>query len=452
MSPPVRSRSLRGPGSEGPRETPELVIAGRAWFRGRLQPLEVGVGGDGRIVALGRNLRGHRRHEVGEAVVLPAATDPHVHLREPGPEQGAETIATGTVGAALGGVGLVGEMPNTEPPVDDPERLEDKEARVRRRAAVDVLLYALAATPRAIGPLGRRAGAFKIYLSPTTGIEEPPTSTQLGSLWAELVRTRLPVAVHAEAPSEFRTGLGALDPVGWDERRPARAEATAVAEVLRAPDALRLHIAHATTVATLSAARRRGVSCEATPQHLLLSTASGRNARYKVNPPLRSEPERAALWAAFQRGEVPILASDHAPHSLAAKERPFDLAPSGVPGLETALPLMLARVAIGQLALDVLQRAACDRPARLLGQPIGRLAVGHRANLLIVDFRRRRPIRGDRLAAPCGWSPFEGWEAVFPLEHWRDGEPIVEAGEYVGRPVGELVRPEFADPSIAPVE
>jgi dihydroorotase len=401
-------------------------------------------------VALGRNLRAGRRQELGEAVIVPAATDLHVHFREPGPDPDVETIATGTLGAALGGVGLVGEMPNTEPPVDSTEHLEGKAARVRGRAAVDVLLYALATTPGPIASLGRRAGAFKIYLSPTTGIESPPTSGELGELWSALARTRLPVAVHAEEPARFQQGTGALDPIGWDGRRPLSAESAAVAAVLRAPESVRLHIAHATSPVTVEAVRSRGVSCEATPQHLLLSSTTGRDARFKVNPPLRPEATREALWRAFGQGEVPMLASDHAPHSVAAKARPFDLAPSGVPGVQTSLPLLLARVAIGQLRLDVLQRAACDRPARFFGQPVGRLALGHRANLLAVDFRRRSPIRGDRLASPSGWSPFEGWEAVFPMVHWRDGERIVDGGESLGSATGAVVRPDFADPKNAP--
>lgn len=441
MAPPVRPRSWSE--SQG-RPEAELVLAGRGWVAGRLQPLEVGVDGEGWICAVGRTVRGARRHEVGENVLLPAATDVHVHLREPGPGESGETIPTGTEGAALGGVGLVGEMPNTEPPTTSADRLEEKEALVRGRAAVDVLLYAAPLGPRSVRSLGLRAGGFKLYLSPTTGIDHAPDGPELATLLAELARVDLPVAVHAEEPALFHAGPEPRDLPGWDGARPAEGEAAAVARLFDAPEVLRLHVAHVTTATVGRAVAARGLSCEATAHHLLLSTASGTDARSKVNPPLRSENERAALWEQFRLGRVPLLASDHAPHSLDSKAGPFPLAPSGVPGVQTTVPLLLAKVARGELDLGVLERAACDRPARLLGQPVGRLSAGHRANIVIVDFRRRTRVMGERLRSPCGWSPFEGAEAVFPLEHWREGERIVDTGEYVGRPTGRVVRPEYA--------
>lgn len=425
-----------------------MVLAGRAWAAGRLQPLEVGIDADGRICAVGRNVPGARRHDVGERVLMPAATDLHVHLREPGPAEAGETIASGTVAAAIGGVGLVGEMPNTDPPTSSPERLEDKQALVHGRAAVDVLLYAAPGGVGAVRPLACRAGGFKLYLSPTTGIDAVPHGTELTALLEELARVDLPVAVHAEEPGKFRDPVPAANPAGWNEARPPEAEATAVARLLVAPEALRLHVAHVTTVEVARAIRASRISFEVTAHHLFLSATSGQDGRWKVNPPLRAERDRALLWEEFRAGRVPVVASDHAPHSRESKDLPFDIAPSGVPGVETTVPLMLAKVATGDLALPVLLMTACDRPARVLGQPVGRLAVGHRANVLAVDFRSRGRVRSDRLHSLCGWSPFEGAEAVFPVEHWRDGQRIVEAGEYVGRPSGRVVRPEYA-PGVA---
>ncbi len=439
--PPTRPRE-RTPA--GDRAEPEVVLAGRAFVRGRLQPVEIAIGDDGRILSVGRVRDGRARRDVGERVILPAATDLHVHFREPGGDSGAETIASGTVGAALGGVTLVGEMPNTSPPVTDVERYASKRALVEGRAAVDVLLYASPTEPRALPSLARVAGGFKLYLAPTTGIESPPPPSEVAPLLRRLAELSLPLAVHAEDPARFRAAGAPRDPAGWNVARPPEAESAAVDALFPAPDRLRLHIAHVTTAAVAEALRKRRSSFEATPHHLLLSDRSGGDARHKVNPPLRTERDRAALWEAFVRGEVPMVASDHAPHTADAKSLPFDKAPSGVPGAETMLPLLLARVRSGELGLDRLIAAACDRPARWLGQPTGRLAPGHRANLLIVDFRARSRVDGRKLASPSGWSPFEGWEVVRPQEVWKDGRPIVRDGEFVGRTDGRVVRPDYA--------
>ncbi len=442
MPGPARRRK-----AEASRPSPPsiaLVLAGRAFVRGRLQPVEIAIDDEGRIDSVGKIRSGAPRRDVGDAVILPAATDMHVHFREPGGPSEAETIATGTVGAALGGVTLVGEMPNTQPPLSDIEQWREKVHRVEGRAAVDLLLFATPSDPRAVPALARHAGGFKVYLAPTTGIDRPPSPEELPGLWERLADSRLPVSVHAEDPGRFSRDEHPTSPVAWNACRPVAAEEAALEWMTRAPDRLRLHAAHVTTVLGVDRLRAAGLSFEATPHHLLLSDRSGADARFKVNPPLRSEADRRSLWEAFRKGRVPILASDHAPHPSEAKTLPFERAPSGVPGVETMLPLLLSEVREGELDLKVLVEAACDHPARWLGQPLGRIAPGHRANLLVVDFTRRSTLVGAKLRSPCGWTPFEGWEAIRPREHYRDGERIVEDGEFVGRSPGKVVRPEYA--------
>jgi dihydroorotase len=441
---PGRSRRRKAEGAPDSEGSIALILAGRALVRGRLQHAEIAIDDAGRIRAVGKILHGAPRHDVGDAVILPAATDLHVHFREPGGPAEAETIASGTIGAALGGVSLVGEMPNTHPPVTDTDSWQEKSHLIVGRAAVDLLLYAAPTIPRALSSLSRRAGGFKVYLSPTTGIEDAPARSELPALWERLAELRLPVAVHAEDPTRFLPNERPSSPTQWNGVRPVAAEMSAIEGLTEAPTSLRLHVAHVTTVAGARTLRAAGRSFEATVHHLLLSERSGSDARFKVNPPLRSETERRELWEAFLRGEVPIVASDHAPHPQSAKALPFDRAPSGVPGVETLLPILLAKVRSGELDLAVLLRAACERPARWLGQPLGRLVPGHRANLLVVDFTKRSTVEGRGLRSPSGWTPFEGWEAIRPQEHYRDGERIVEDGEYVGRPVGRVVRPDYA--------
>jgi dihydroorotase len=441
--PPPPVRRGRSEARDRDHASPALILAGRLLIRGRLESGEVAIGDDGTILSVGKVRSGAPRRDVGERVILPAATDLHVHFRDPGGSSDVETLASGTIGAALGGVGAVGEMPNTEPPVLDPDALADKAARVRGRSAVDVLLYAFAPARNA-GPLSRSAGGFKLFLSPSTATSEVVPMDEVPARLAVVGDAGLPLVVHAEDAARFARDVTPLDPEGWNSVRPAAAERHAIDAMASPPPSLRLHVAHVSTGGSAAVLRDRAISFEASPHHLLLSDRSGADPRFKVNPPLRSEADRHELWTLFRQGRVPCLASDHAPHAAAEKARRFSEAPSGVPGTQTMLPLLLARVRAGELALDTLVRAACDRPARVLGLPVGRVAPGHRANLLVVDFRSRQHLQGRSLESPCGWTPFEGWEAIAPREHYREGERIVEDGEYVGRPTGRVVRPEYA--------
>ena len=413
---------------------------------GRLQPVEIGVDGDGRIVRVARRVAGPRRHDVGDRVLLPSSTDIHVHFRDPGGPADVESFETGTVGAALGGVGLVGDMPNTVPPVADLDAWTTKVDRAMGRLAVDALLFGAANSPAVIRRLAPYVSAFKLYMSPTTGVGKPPLPGSVGRILDAVSAAGLGLSVHAEAPDRFRIrpDRPPASPPDWDAERPAEAEARAVDRLLPAPPSLRLNVAHVTTRQVADRLAGLGHCFEATPHHLLLAARAGDDARFKVNPPLRSEAERARLWEAFRDGRVPIVASDHAPHAASEKAGPFAEAPSGMPGVETLLPLLLARVRDGELPIATLLRAACDRPARWMGVPQGRLAVGHRANFLVVDFRERRTISGRHLHAPCGWTAFEGWEGIFPTEHYRDGRPIVLDGQFVGDRSGSILRPEYA--------
>ncbi|HKV90662.1 MAG TPA: amidohydrolase family protein [Thermoplasmata archaeon] len=444
---PVRRGSRPHGDRRSASETFSQVVAGRAWIGGGLVPVEVGIDDDGKIGRVARSVRsGGQRLDLGESVLLPSATDLHVHFRDPGGPDPAETFSTGTEGAALGGIGTVVDMPNTEPAVTDRDRWESKAARTRGSLAVDVVLFGFASSPAAIRSLAPVAGGLKLYLSPTTGGEEGFAERDLAGVLEAAAASGLALSVHAERPAEFRSG--AVPPRSseeWNWARPPAAESSAVERVMSAaPTGLRLHIAHATLPSTVDRIAAAHLSCEATPHHLLLSEGSDPGAWTKTNPPLRSESDRRELWQRFYDGKVPILASDHAPHHRALKELPFDRAPSGVPAVETMVPIFLELVRTGRLALPVLMAAVMDRPARWLGLPLGRLAPGHRANFIAVDFRRRRDVAARRLRSPSGWSPFEGRPAVFPTWHFLDGRPIVEDGEFVGHAAGRIVRPEYA--------
>jgi dihydroorotase len=177
-------------------------------------------------------------------------------------------------------------------------------------------------------------------------------------------------------------------------------------------------------------------SIGACPHHLLLDTNAPLSHAYgKMNPPLRSPAQRQALWTAFAAGKIPILESDHAPHTQVEKEDSFHQAPSGVPGVETLAPLMLAQAKAGRVALDTVVDALSANPARLIGaHDRGTLEAGKRADFAVYDLSRPVKLHADLLHAKCGWTPFAGHEAILPTHTFLAGRPVVEDGELVAQP------------------
>lgn len=397
------------------------TVRGRCFVDGELTDAAFRIE-DGKIAEVG-DLDADVDH--GDEWILPAATDVHVHLREPGYTH-KETIEAGTRAAARGGVVCVLDMPNTDPATDTVAALEDKVKRIRRRAHVDVGCY-VAPGRGDLDRLFSRATGVKLYWSQTSHVEALDKSDVPGILQAARDADRV-VAVHAEDPDAF---TGSDD--HW-RARPPEAERRAVDQVMEANEGVGadLHIAHATLADTLE----RAPSAECAPHHLLMDrTAFETHGNdVKCNPPLRDPKDRERLWDAFRDGDA-LLATDHAPHT---PEEKADGA-AGIPGVETMVPLMLAEVLDGDLELARLVEAACSAPPERFGFEWGRLEAGHEASYMVVDPDARTTIDPDELATVCGWTPFEGWDAVFPERVVMRGEPVVDGGEVVGGPRGEYL-------------
>lgn len=412
-----------------------MVIEGRTLLQGRIQPVALGVE-DGVIAAVRRTLRGEERYDFGDRLLLPGGVDVHVHFRDPGfPPK--EDFATGTEAAACGGVTTVLDMPNTRPPATTPGALREKREAVARRAHVDFGLYGGLLRAEDVARLAPHAHAFKVYLAESFG-RLSPLPEEVPRLVAALRDARRRTTVHAEDPAHLRPReeRGLRD---HDAARPAAAEEAAIRGLAAAYGGGPLHLAHLSSRAGLAAARGTGFSTEVTPMHLLLDATADLGPRGKVNPPLREPADREALWSAFAAGRIDVLASDHAPHTLEEKAD-FAAAPPGAPNVETLVPLLLARVRRGLLDLDVLVRAVATRPAALfnLGGK-GGLEVGKDADVAVFDPRRTVKVRADALHSRCGWTPFEGWEAVFPEATFLRGLLVARDGrleaDRQGRPL-----------------
>ena len=384
------------------------------------------------VLVLGRSIQavgpdlpaaGHRVVDASGLVVAPGFIDMHVHLREPGFEH-KETIRTGARAAARGGFATVCAMPNTAPVNDTPAVTLRILEEARRSAVVGVLPIAAVT----LGSQGKEpadwaalalAGAVA-FSDDGRPVEDEAMmrkalerSRDLGPLVIDHceVSGLTAGAVMNEGPAARRLGLKGM---------PASAEEDAVLRDIRlaAETGARVHIAHLSVkgaVRAVSEARARGVrvSAEATPHHLLLddSLVDGRNASYKMNPPLRGAEDVAALVAALRDGDVDAIATDHAPHAESEKAAGFESAPFGVVGLETAVPVLLDRlVRPGLLPLGRLVAALSSAPARLLGLPAkGRVAAGADADLTLIDLEAETVIDRTRFESLGRNTPFDGW-------------------------------------------
>ena len=398
----------------------------------------------------GHRLDAHGLH------VLPGVIDSQVHFREPGGEH-KEDLATGTAAAALGGVTAVFEMPNTNPPTTSAAALADKLARARGRAWVDHAFFIGAAPDNLdrLAELERLPGCcgVKIFMGSSTG-------TLLLADDANVERAlragRRRVAVHAEDEARLKerrrlaeSGGGAELHPEWRDAECARRATErllALAKRTRRP----VHVLHVSTAEEMAllATRPKWVSVECTPQHLTLEAPDcyrRLGTLAQMNPPIRDARHRAALWAGLAGGVVDVIGSDHAPHSLAEKARPYPESPSGMPGVQTLLPIMLDHVYAGRLGLDRLVELVSGAPARLFQvERKGAIRVGFDADLSLVDLAARREITDDWLASKCGWSPFAGTTVTgWPMATVVRGQVVMRDGELVGRPAGAPVR--FAD-------
>ena len=422
--------------------------------------IELGIA-NGRIVAIGEDL-GHGEEEVDARglAVIPGLVDAHVHLRDPGMTE-KEDFGSGTRAAAAAGVTTVIDMPNTIPPVATSDIFIAKLRRVQASAHVDFGLYGMLgqdndqeiAKMAALGALG-----LKLFMGQTTGDNPCPDDAAIYTGLRRAKEAGLVVGVHAENDKLLRllaTELresGRTDPMAHLESRPSFVEEEAVGRILtlaRAAD-VQLHIHHLSTSAgldLLKAARSNGqdVTCEVLIAHLVLDDTA--YARYgnliKLNPPIRPASDVAALWQGVARGQVDVLATDHAPHTV-EEQRAGNVwrAPSGFIGLETFLPLMLTEVANGRLTLEQVVQLASKKPASIwkIDDRKGHLGVGADADFNLVDLNAEEMVRSERLHSRNSVSPYEGWRIKGAVRAtYLRGTLIAKDGEPTGDPTGAFV-------------
>jgi dihydroorotase len=414
---------------------------------------DVGVTG-GKIAAIGA-LGAARAAEVFDAKglhVLPGVIDSQCHFREPGNEH-KEDLESGTRAAALGGVTGIFEMPNTFPPTTSREAMDDKLARAKGRMHCDYAFY-IGATPANIGALAeleRMPGVagVKAFLGSSTGTLLLDHEEDI----AKMLRAgRRRVAVHSEDEDRLKArkhlaipGDPRSHPV-WRDAEAARMSTERVIRLARAAGR-RLHVLHVTTgdEIPLLAEAKEICTAETTPQHLTLAAPEcyERLGTYaQMNPPIRDASHRAALWEAVNQGVIDVIGSDHAPHTRAEKDKTYPDTPSGMPGVQTLVTILLDHVAAGRLTLERFIDLTSTGAARIFGMAAkGRIARGFDADFTIVDLKARHRIENSWIASKCGWTPYDGMTTTgWALATILRGKTVMRDRALVAPASGEPIR------------
>lgn len=412
---------------------------------------------DGRISAIGGTADAARVVDCTGLTILPGVIDTQVHFREPGAVEN-EDLESGSRSAVLGGVTGIFEMPNTKPTTSTPEAVADKLARAKGRMWCEHAFYVGATSDNAdhCGELEKLPGTagIKVFMGSSTGNLLVSDDDMLERVLRSGQRR---VAIHAEDEARLIERMGervegdpASHPVWRDDETALRATTRALH--LARKTGRRVHILHITTPAELEliSQHRDVASCELTPQHLTLAAeeAYPRLGTFaQMNPPIRSAAHRDGLWHWVSQGMPDVIGSDHAPHSLANKGKTYPASPSGMPGVQTLLPLMLNHVAHHRLTLRRLVDLTSAGPQRLFGLVRkGRIAVGYDADFTIVDLKARWTIEQDWLASRCGWSPFAGETLTGkPIGTIIRGHQVMWEGTLADKAVGEPFRFDATD-------
>ena len=413
---------------------------------------DVGVR-NGRIAGIGDLSAASAAEHIdcGGLHVLPGVIDSQVHFREPGPVH-KEDLETGSRAAVLGGVTAVFEMPNTHPLTTTEAALADKVARAKGRMHCDFAFW-VGGTHNNVAnltDLERLEGAagIKVFMGSSTG--SLLVADDRGVL--EILKAiRRRAAFHSEDEARLNErkplrvpGDPASHPVWRDEITALRCTERLIRLARQAR--AQVHVLHISTreEMALLADAKDVATCEATPHHLTLSAEdyARLGTKLQMNPPVRGPEHREGIWRGLADGVVDVLGSDHAPHTLEEKAKPYPDSPSGMTGVQTLVPIMLDHVAAGRLTLERLVDLTSAGPARIfriVGK--GRIAAGYDADFTVVDLKRIETIRDSWIASRCGWTPYDGKTVTgWPVGAIVRGRRVMWEGQLATPSTGEAVR------------
>jgi dihydroorotase len=404
-------------------ENEDVTLSGKFYYEGSYQDLNLVIT-EGKIQGIRKFVKG-RKVEL-EGAIFPAGTDTHVHFRDPGETQ-KEDFPSGTMSAAYGGTTTVLDMPNNIIPIDNYQAYERKLETVRGRSFVDFGLYSMFNGTNA-GIIHPDSWALKIFMggsTNTTGMDRLDEKA-INSI-SELKK---PVVFHAEDQHCLDlSGRETFTLRDHNFSRPSQCEATALMNLSKLNLGKKI-AAHVSDSSNLKFLTGNGTFAEITPHHMMLNDEMDLGSYGKVNPPLREPSVQRASLEAYLSGKYSIVSSDHAPHTPEEKEE-FEYAKSGIIGVETRIPILLALISKKILSPDVFYRTAILNPARLFNINKGEIKEGMYADFFNVRFSSMHRLDQSRLHSKNWETPFNGMDVVFPENVMLRGDLIVENREIV---------------------
>jgi len=400
-----------------------MIVSGKIFYKNKIFEGCIVVE-DGVIVDVRKSVDGAVNFPRG--LILPAGIDVHVHFRD-FEESYKETIESGSLSALYGGICLVVDQPNTKPPVVDDKTYVERIEKAEKTTFIDYSLN-LGLTEENARKISEILSRIEARVPAIGEVFLQHGTMQVSYETLKAVRNEIDklITVHAEDASL----------IPEEAVRPKEAEIVAVRRCIELGN---FYFCHISTPEALETIHRSNSFAEVTPHHLLLS--AGKVEFERVNPPLRSENDRIELLKNF--GKADVVASDHAPHTIEDKR---EGAP-GFPGVETIYPLMLNLVRKGVISLTDLVERIVVNPAKIFGfKGYSGIEIGNYANLAIFDLSDVRRIRAEDLHSKAGWTPYEGFEAIFPKTVYVRGVKVLDDGEIlVERGFGRVLGVENED-------
>jgi len=430
-----------------------LIKNGSCFIDDKLQQVDLAVS-NSKIQEIGdlKNLKGKNEVNAKNLLVLPGVIDTQVHFREPGSTD-VENLESGSKAAVLGGITSVFEMPNTNPPTSNQTEFNKKLDLAKNRMFCNYAFY-FGATPQNIEDLKKLNNlegccGVKLFVGSSTGnllVKDEKDIEKVISSSSKIV------SIHSEdeeilnlRKKFIKKGDVSSHPL-WRNEECAMSSTRRVVKIAERY-MKKIHILHVTTKEEVEfLSRYKGnVSFEITPQHLTLTAPEcykKLGTLSQMNPPIREKKHQDMLWKSIKDNVADMIGSDHAPHSLQNKKKEYPLTPSGMPGVQTLIPIMLNHVNNNKLTLEQFVKLVSENPSRIFGiKNKGHIKEGFDADLTIVDMNMKKVIKNEWIVSKCGWTPFDGYEVKgFPSGTIVNGKVVVWDGKLIEKANGKPLR------------